>query len=384
MTLLPLISGLDMISQLSRISSGFRANRRCLPFFPLHTRLFAAFRPPYSALSASKVHFREKISPPSVKGALPLQGKVEICGVNTAKLPVLKNEETQALLRRARSGDQSAREELISGNLRLVLSVIQKFSGRGENVDDLFQVGCIGLIKAIDNFDPAQNVRFSTYGVPRGPPWRKNLRVIKVTRKQALMLIIQTFEGTSENSPELCKAFSILREMANGTPGKIWSEESIRAAIDRFVAEHGRPPKVKELDTIPYLPPHTVIKNMFKMTAGCWLDENFPDYKASTRSKCSSMNSKELLDMFAAEFNRIQPHNSLDYNRHRAESTPTWSYIAKRSGVRTWTELKALSGVQLLEIRTVYRVSSHIPRLTEAERFCISNSNHLMEAGSLL
>ena len=95
-----------------------------------------------------------------------MQGKVEICGVNTSKLPVLKNDEAQALLRRAKAGDKSAREELISGNLRLVLSVIQKFSGRGENVDDLFQVGCIGLIKAIDNFDTTQNVKFSTYGVP--------------------------------------------------------------------------------------------------------------------------------------------------------------------------------------------------------------------------
>ena len=95
-----------------------------------------------------------------------MQGKVEICGVNTSRLPVLKNEEAQALLERAKAGDKAAREELISGNLRLVLSVIQKFSGRGENVDDLFQVGCIGLIKAIDNFDVSQNVRFSTYGVP--------------------------------------------------------------------------------------------------------------------------------------------------------------------------------------------------------------------------
>ncbi|MCD8191910.1 MAG: RNA polymerase sporulation sigma factor SigG [Oscillospiraceae bacterium] len=93
-------------------------------------------------------------------------GKVEICGVNTAGLPVLKNEETQALLARTRCGDAAAREKLINGNLRLVLSVIQKFSGRGENADDLFQVGCIGLIKAIDNFDPAHEVRFSTYGVP--------------------------------------------------------------------------------------------------------------------------------------------------------------------------------------------------------------------------
>lgn len=95
-----------------------------------------------------------------------MQGKVEICGVNTSRLPVLKNEETRELLERARSGDFAAREKLIGGNLRLVLSVIQKFANRGENLDDLFQVGCIGLIKAIDNFDTSQGVRFSTYGVP--------------------------------------------------------------------------------------------------------------------------------------------------------------------------------------------------------------------------
>ena len=95
-----------------------------------------------------------------------MQGKVEICGVNTSKLKVLKNEETMELLRRTKAGDQKAREELLSGNLRLVLSVIQKFAGRGENVDDLFQVGCIGLIKAVDNFNIDLDVRFSTYGVP--------------------------------------------------------------------------------------------------------------------------------------------------------------------------------------------------------------------------
>ena len=95
-----------------------------------------------------------------------MQGKVEICGVNTAKLPVLKAAETRALLEKARSGDREARQALIAGNLRLVLSVIQKFSGRGESMDDLFQVGCIGLIKAVDCFDLNQNVQFSTYGVP--------------------------------------------------------------------------------------------------------------------------------------------------------------------------------------------------------------------------
>ena len=95
-----------------------------------------------------------------------MQGKVEICGVNTSKLKVLKNDETMELLRRTKEGDREARQRLIEGNLRLVLSVIQKFSNRGENADDLFQVGCVGLIKAIDNFDITQSVRFSTYGVP--------------------------------------------------------------------------------------------------------------------------------------------------------------------------------------------------------------------------
>ena len=96
-----------------------------------------------------------------------MQGKVEICGVNTAKLKVLKNEEMTELLKRVKEGDQEARRQMIEGNLRLVLSVIQRFSGRGENMDDLFQIGCIGLIKAIDHFDAEQfSVRFSTYGVP--------------------------------------------------------------------------------------------------------------------------------------------------------------------------------------------------------------------------
>ena len=92
--------------------------------------------------------------------------KVELCGLNTAKLPVLKESEKKALMERIRAGDTNAREQMICGNLRLVLSVVQKFSGRGENPDDLFQVGCIGLMKAIDNFDPSLGLRFSTYGQP--------------------------------------------------------------------------------------------------------------------------------------------------------------------------------------------------------------------------
>lgn len=95
-----------------------------------------------------------------------LVNKVEICGVNTSKLPVLSNTQMKELFKKMHNGDENAREQLIQGNLRLVLSVIQRFNNRGEYVDDLFQVGCIGLMKAIDNFDLSQNVRFSTYAVP--------------------------------------------------------------------------------------------------------------------------------------------------------------------------------------------------------------------------
>ena len=95
-----------------------------------------------------------------------MQGKVEICGVNTARLNVLSQVEMDTLLHRAAQGDKDARQKLVEGNLRLVLSVIQRFDKRGENPDDLFQVGCIGLMKAINNFDPTKQVRFSTYGVP--------------------------------------------------------------------------------------------------------------------------------------------------------------------------------------------------------------------------
>lgn len=95
-----------------------------------------------------------------------IQGKVEICGVNTAKLPLLKNAEKEELFKRISAGDETARKEYINGNLRLVLSVIKRFHSSNENVDDLFQIGCIGLIKAIDNFDCTLNVKFSTYAVP--------------------------------------------------------------------------------------------------------------------------------------------------------------------------------------------------------------------------
>lgn len=104
--------------------------------------------------------------------------KVEICGVNTSKLPILNNEQKKILFDKILQGDEQAKQEYIYGNLRLVLSVIQRFSNRGEHMDDLFQVGCIGLIKAINNFDISQNVKFSTYAVPMNVLCRNIIRTL--------------------------------------------------------------------------------------------------------------------------------------------------------------------------------------------------------------
>ena len=153
-----------------------------------------------------------------------MQGKVEICGVNTAKLKVLKNEETTQLLKRTKQGDMKAREELIAGNLRLVLSVIQKFANRGENADDLFQVGCIGLIKAIDNFNVDLDVRFSTYGVPmiigeirRYLRDNSSLRVSRSMRDTAYKVLQakERYIGEHQKEPtieEIAKMLEIKRE----------------------------------------------------------------------------------------------------------------------------------------------------------------------------
>ena len=144
-----------------------------------------------------------------------MQGKVEICGVNTAKLKVLKNEETAELLKRTKQGDMKAREELIAGNLRLVLSVIQKFTNRGENVDDLFQVGCIGLIKAIDNFNVDLDVRFSTYGVP--------------------MIIGEIRRYLRDNS-----SLRVSRSMRD-------TAYKVLQAKERYISEHQKEPTIEEI-----------------------------------------------------------------------------------------------------------------------------------------
>ena len=147
-----------------------------------------------------------------------MQGKVEICGVNTSKLKVLKSEETMELLKRARGGDMEAREQLIAGNLRLVLSVIQKFTNRGENVDDLFQVGCIGLIKAIDNFNTDLDVRFSTYGVP--------------------MIVGEIRRYLRDNS-----SLRVSRSMRD-------TADQVLRAREKYISEHQKEPTIEEIAKI--------------------------------------------------------------------------------------------------------------------------------------
>ena len=156
-----------------------------------------------------------------------MQGKVEICGVNTAKLKVLKNEETLELLRRTKAGDMVAREELIAGNLRLVLSVIQRFHNRGENADDLFQVGCIGLIKAIDNFNVDLDVRFSTYGVPMIIGDNSAMRVSRSMRDTAYKVLQTKEKFLSEHQRE-----ASVEEIASAMGVK---REEVVAALDAIV-----------------------------------------------------------------------------------------------------------------------------------------------------
>ncbi len=156
-----------------------------------------------------------------------MMNKVEICGVNTAKLPTLTHEEKCALFQRIKNGDMQAREEFIRGNLRLVLRIIQRFYNRGENADDLFQVGCIGLIKSIDNFDLSQNVRFCTYAVP--------------------MIIGEIRRYLRDNSP--MRVSRSLRDTA-------YKALQVREAITR---EKGEEPTIEEIAKALELPKEDVV-----------------------------------------------------------------------------------------------------------------------------
>ncbi|MBQ3591162.1 MAG: sigma-70 family RNA polymerase sigma factor [Clostridia bacterium] len=147
--------------------------------------------------------------------------KVEICGVNTAKLPTLTSQEKKALLLQVKEGDMDAREKLIDGNLRLVLSVVQRFTNRRENLDDLFQIGCIGLIKAVDHFNTEIDVEFSTYAVPM-------VFVCRETKMPGYTAISAVFEGNCMIVPVLAKIETGYRTPGNTVCARIPNGYSLR------------------------------------------------------------------------------------------------------------------------------------------------------------
>ncbi len=283
-------------------------------------------------------------------------GKVEICGVNTACLPTLTQEETDALLRRVRAGDREARSRLIEGNLRLVLSVIQRFAARrsqkGESCDDLFQVGCIGLIKAIDNFDVEQNVRFSTYGVPMIIGWSKpERRLYSMTRKQALALAIRLIREDGAQ-PEAAEILHTLSEELSLTR---WTDKAIQDAVEQFILDHGRTPTVTDFKKRRF-PPHTVIQNKYRVILRTWLTRNCP----SSPSSQDEANA-EVTEHFIRDYQRVQPASGEEYNRKRSPGTPCWYTIARYNHVHCWRELLSKQGLPVYSKRPAPEVK---PKLT--------------------
>ena len=171
-----------------------------------------------------------------------MRGRVEICGINTAKLPVLKHEENMELLRRVKQGDEQARQQLICGNLRLVLAAVKRFAGRGENVDDLFQVGCIGLMKSIDAFDLSYDVRLSSYSLPmiigeirRYLRDNSPLRVSRSVRDTAYR-VLQAREKLLARQQREPTVEQIARELGRGQKSIDNALQRVKKKLEKFLA----------------------------------------------------------------------------------------------------------------------------------------------------
>lgn len=259
-----------------------------------------------------------------------MQGKVEICGVNTARLKTLSPVQMDTLLLQAKNGDETARQALIEGNLRLVLSVIQRFEKRGESPDDLFQVGCIGLIKAISNFDPTKNVRFSTYGVPMIVESRNTTKgVSAMTRKQAITKAIAALKQEGVNE----EAIRVLEELSSELPIIHWSDTALRDTVDQFIADTGRIPTATDFKR-PGMPPYRVFMCNYGLTPTEWLQANYPEHYPS---------QQEMMDRytkaFIADYLRLKPKSADDFNERRSDKSRGWRSVARYHHLGTWTSL---------------------------------------------
>ena len=255
-----------------------------------------------------------------------MQGKVELSGVNTSRLPVLKNEETNALLKSAKEGDRAAREKLINGNLRLVLSVIQRFAGRGENADDLFQVGCIGLIKAIDNFDLTQNVRFSTYGVP--------------------MIIGEIRRYLRDNS-----TLRVSRSMRD-------TAYRILQTKERFLSEFQREPTVEELSKLLDVRREEIVLAMDSVTEPISLYE--PVFSEGGDSVCVMDQIGDTRNTDEQWLERIALHDAFDALGERERHILNLRFADGKTQVEVAEEIGiSQAQVSRLEKSAIKRIKSH-------------------------
>ncbi len=234
-----------------------------------------------------------------------MQGKVEICGVNTAKLKVLKNDEMMELLRRTKEGDQAAREKLIEGNLRLVLSVIQRFDRRGENADDLFQVGCIGLIKAIDNFNVDLDVKFSTYGVP--------------------MIIGEIRRYLRDNS-----SVRVSRSMRD-------TAYKVLQAKEAFMAEHQREPTMEEIAKMLELRREDVVMALEAITDPVSLFE--PVYSESGDAVCVMDQVKDVKNTDENWLDKIALKDAVDKLPEREKRILALRFFQGKTQMEVSTEV---------------------------------------------
>ena len=234
-----------------------------------------------------------------------MQGKVEICGVNTAKLKVLKNDEMMELLRRTKEGDQAAREKLIEGNLRLVLSVIQRFDRRGENADDHFQVGCIGLIKAIDNFNVDLDVKFSTYGVP--------------------MIIGEIRRYLRDNS-----SVRVSRSMRD-------TAYKVLQAKEAFMAEHQREPTMEEIAKMLELRREDVVMALEAITDPVSLFE--PVYSESGDAVCVMDQVKDVKNTDENWLDKIALKDAVDKLPEREKRILALRFFQGKTQMEVSTEV---------------------------------------------
>ena len=295
-------------------------------------------------------------------------GKVEICGVNTARLKLLSEEEKRELLNIIKNGTPAerkhARDEMINGNLRLVLSVIRRFAGRGENPDDLFQVGVIGLIKAIDNFDPKLDVRFSTYGVPTAYSSRNAVKYFYggckmsiLSTVQAISLGIESIEAREDIPPKTKEqAIKLLKSLEQADWHRGWTKESILQALNDYRQRTGKAPTVTSLKEHG-MPKDVTIRSVFQMSPSLLLKRMFPEsgnQSLADRARSDQFGFETREDWIKCFREQFEKHKSEGmscrrFNLLRDANTPAWETTARHCGISGWSELMKTAGVEYIK-----------------------------------